>query len=49
METFGVERWDPEETLAPDWNVAPTKRVWAVLERPLKDADSKNRFASCAP
>lgn len=31
---------EPEETLAPDWNVAPTKEVWAVLERPLKDAGS---------
>ncbi|MFE7134307.1 SOS response-associated peptidase [Streptomyces sp. NPDC057638] len=37
---FGVERWEPEETLAPDWNVAPTKEVHAILERPLKDADS---------
>ncbi|GAA2465607.1 SOS response-associated peptidase [Streptomyces macrosporus] len=36
---FGVERWDPAETLAPDWNVAPTKRVYAVLDRPLKDGD----------
>ncbi|WP_066955362.1 SOS response-associated peptidase [Streptomyces lushanensis] len=35
---FGVEKWEPEETLAPDWNVAPTKEVYAVLERPVKDA-----------
>ncbi|WP_431774920.1 SOS response-associated peptidase [Streptomyces cucumeris] len=35
---FGVEKWEPAETLAPDWNVAPTKGVYAVLERPLKDA-----------
>ncbi|MFI5753771.1 SOS response-associated peptidase [Streptomyces sp. NPDC051569] len=35
---FGIEKWEPEETLAPDWNVAPTKEVYAVLERPLKDA-----------
>ncbi|MEU7132268.1 SOS response-associated peptidase [Streptomyces sp. NPDC046261] len=35
---FGVEKWEPEETLAPDWNVAPTKSVHAVLERPVKDA-----------
>ncbi|MFH8571605.1 SOS response-associated peptidase [Streptomyces sp. NPDC017993] len=33
---FDVQRWEPEETLAPDWNVAPTKNVYAVLERPLK-------------
>ncbi|MEU4891399.1 SOS response-associated peptidase [Streptomyces sp. NPDC044780] len=39
---FGVQKWEPEETLAPDWNVAPTKDVYAVLERPLRngpDAD----------
>ncbi|MEU7239209.1 SOS response-associated peptidase [Streptomyces sparsogenes] len=36
---FGVRKWEPEETLAQDWNVAPTKDVYAVLERPLKDAD----------
>ena len=35
---FGVERWNPAEFLAPDWNVAPTKDVWAVLERPDKEA-----------
>ncbi|GAA2400792.1 SOS response-associated peptidase [Streptomyces glaucosporus] len=34
-----MERWDPAETLAPDWNVAPTKQVYAVLDRPLKDSD----------
>ncbi|MFE7117671.1 SOS response-associated peptidase [Streptomyces sp. NPDC057654] len=38
VETFGVEKWDAAETLAPDWNVAPTTSVYAVLERPLKDA-----------
>lgn len=38
MGLFGVEKWEPAETLAPDWNVAPTKSVYAVLERPLKDA-----------
>ncbi|MEU9606095.1 SOS response-associated peptidase [Streptomyces sp. NPDC048057] len=36
---FDVQRWEPEETLAPDYNVAPTKLVHAILERPLKDAD----------
>ncbi|MEU5422558.1 SOS response-associated peptidase [Streptomyces sp. NPDC001407] len=35
---FGVEKWEPAEALAPDWNVAPTKSVHVVLERPLKDA-----------
>ncbi|OAR24725.1 hypothetical protein A8W25_20430 [Streptomyces sp. ERV7] len=40
---FEIEKWDPDprETLAPDWNVAPTKEVYAVLERPLKDADDR--------
>ncbi|WP_181767959.1 SOS response-associated peptidase [Streptomyces albidus (ex Kaewkla and Franco 2022)] len=33
---FGVEKWDPQEALAPDWNVAPTKQVHAVLDRPVK-------------
>ncbi|MFI1828969.1 SOS response-associated peptidase [Streptomyces sp. NPDC020412] len=36
---FDVQKWEPEETLAPDYNVAPTKQVHAILERPLKDAD----------
>lgn len=36
---FEVEKWEPAETLAPDWNVAPTKRVHAVLERPLKGSE----------
>ncbi|MGW0559396.1 SOS response-associated peptidase [Streptomyces sp. NPDC003016] len=35
---FDVQKWEPEEALAPDWNVAPTKEVYAVLERPVKDA-----------
>ncbi|MGW7055166.1 SOS response-associated peptidase [Streptomyces sp. NPDC054887] len=35
---FDVRKWEPEEALAPDWNVAPTKEVHVVLERPVKDA-----------
>lgn len=35
---FDVQRWEPLETLAPDWNVAPTKEVYAVLDRPVKEA-----------
>ncbi|MFJ2056056.1 SOS response-associated peptidase [Streptomyces sp. NPDC087908] len=30
---FQVVDWDPAETLAPSWNVAPTDAVYAVLER----------------
>ncbi|MCZ1001948.1 SOS response-associated peptidase [Streptomyces mirabilis] len=37
---FEVAKWEPEETLDPDYNVAPTKDVYAVLDRPLKDAQS---------
>ncbi|MGW6917485.1 SOS response-associated peptidase [Kitasatospora sp. NPDC054939] len=33
VELFGVEQWDPDETLAPNWNVAPTNRAFAVLSR----------------
>ncbi|MCX4660207.1 SOS response-associated peptidase [Streptomyces uncialis] len=36
---FGITAWEPTETLAPDWNVAPTKEVFAVLDRPVKDAE----------
>ena len=36
---FEIEKWEPEETLEPDYNVAPTKEVYAVLDRPLKDAE----------
>ncbi|MEU6060059.1 SOS response-associated peptidase [Streptomyces sp. NPDC047097] len=39
---FEVEKWEPEETLAPDYNVAPTKEVYAVLERPVKGADDRS-------
>ncbi|MGW1838933.1 SOS response-associated peptidase [Streptomyces sp. BBFR2] len=37
-ETFGIGHLVPEETLAPDYNIAPTVPVQAVLERPLKGA-----------
>lgn len=37
VDLFGVTAWDPAETLAPSWNVAPTNRVWAVLERAEED------------
>ena len=35
---FGVQTWDAAETLAPAWNIAPTRPVHAVLDRPLKGA-----------
>ncbi len=30
---FEVEKWQADEELAADWNVAPTKQVYAVLDR----------------
>ncbi|MEV4436550.1 SOS response-associated peptidase [Streptomyces sp. NPDC049585] len=30
---FRVTSWEPQEALAPSWNVAPTDDVWSVLER----------------
>ncbi|MEU6388655.1 SOS response-associated peptidase [Streptomyces sp. NPDC046939] len=36
---FEIEKWEPEEGYEPDYNVAPTKEVYAVLDRPVKDAD----------
>ncbi|HET6857946.1 MAG TPA: SOS response-associated peptidase [Streptomyces sp.] len=38
---FEVEKWEPAEALAADWNVAPTKEVQVVLERPVKGADDQ--------
>jgi putative SOS response-associated peptidase YedK len=40
VDLFEVHRWDPEETLAPDWNVAPTKDVSVILDRPVRDSGS---------
>lgn len=40
MGLFGVTRWDAAEALDPDWNVAPTKSVNAILDRPDRASDS---------
>jgi len=37
---FEVRKWEPTETLAPDYNVAPTKDVHVVLDRPVRDSGS---------
>ncbi|GCB44020.1 SOS response-associated peptidase [Streptomyces sp. NL15-2K] len=37
VQMFRVTEWRPEEALAPNWNVAPTDDVWAVLERTPRD------------
>ena len=34
VEEFEIDKVEVAETLAPDYNVAPTKQVYAVLERP---------------
>ncbi|WP_030392893.1 SOS response-associated peptidase [Kitasatospora purpeofusca] len=38
VELFGVQQWDPAETLDPSWNVAPTQSALVVLERLPKGA-----------
>ncbi|UCM90304.1 SOS response-associated peptidase [Streptomyces marincola] len=38
VDLFGVGLWDEERPLPADWNVAPTKEVYAVLDRPVKEA-----------
>jgi putative SOS response-associated peptidase YedK len=37
---FGVTKWDTSQALDPDWNVAPTKSVHAILDRPDKESAS---------
>ena len=47
LEEFGVERdrvaSSPDPEPDPDYNVAPTKRVYAVLERPARDEEPQAR------
>jgi putative SOS response-associated peptidase YedK len=37
-EEFGVDRIDVRERLEPDWNIAPSKQVYAVVTRPERGA-----------
>jgi putative SOS response-associated peptidase YedK len=37
VEEFEIDKVDVKETLVPDYNVAPTKQVYAVVERPPKE------------
>ncbi|OEV05902.1 SOS response-associated peptidase [Streptomyces oceani] len=46
---FQVEKWDPEEAVAADWNVAPTKQVPAVLDRPVRGADARQPVRQLRP
>src|SRR4051812_1020244 len=34
VEEFEIDKVEAKETLQPDYNVAPTKQVYAVVERP---------------
>jgi putative SOS response-associated peptidase YedK len=44
VEEFEIDRVEAKETLAPDYNVAPTKPVYAVVQRPpSKDAEDLER------
>lgn len=46
-EVFEIEKTEGE--LPPDYNVAPTKEVYVVLDRPLKDADSRRPVRQLRP
>lgn len=39
VQLFHVADWPADEVLAPNWNVAPTDDVWAVLERAPRGSD----------
>ncbi len=41
VEEFEIDRVEVTETLAPDYNVAPTKPVYAVVERPPRNAEGE--------
>jgi putative SOS response-associated peptidase YedK len=41
VEEFEIDRSEVKETLTPDYNVAPTKPVYAVLERPARHEDDE--------
>lgn len=46
---FNVRQWEPTEELEADWNVAPTKRVYAVLERPVRGGDDPRPVRQLRP
>ena len=41
LEEFSVQRDEVTEPLKPDYNVAPTKPVYAVVDRAERPADSR--------
>jgi putative SOS response-associated peptidase YedK len=49
VEEFEIDRVEVKETLQPDFNVAPTKQVYAVVERPPREgADGSGDGSSSA-
>lgn len=44
VEEFEIDKVETKETLAPDYNVAPTKQVYAVLQRPSDDAPAERQL-----
>jgi putative SOS response-associated peptidase YedK len=42
VEEFEIDKVEVKETLAPDYNVAPTKPVYAVVERPPRGEDAED-------
>ena len=49
LEEFGVQRDRVAEPLRPDYNVAPTKPVYAVVTRAPKDGADEQRRAQASP
>jgi putative SOS response-associated peptidase YedK len=42
VEEFEIDKVEVKESLAPDYNVAPTKPVYAVVERPAKSSEKSS-------
>lgn len=43
VDLFEVDQWNPEQALAPNYNVAPTDAVWAVLEAADRETGAVER------
>lgn len=43
VEEFEIDRTQVREALAPDYNVAPTKPVYAVVQRPAAESETSER------
>jgi putative SOS response-associated peptidase YedK len=44
VEEFEIDKVEVKETLAPDYNVAPTKQVYAVLQREPEDGPAERQL-----